>query len=65
VEGASFNEMFGAQLFTFLITYQGGTGNDIVLNVASVSAVPIPPAGWLFGAGLVGLIAVSRRRKVV
>ncbi len=32
-EGATFNEVFGGQIFTFDITYLGGTGNDIVLNV--------------------------------
>lgn len=30
----------------------------------SVSAVPIPAAGWLFGSALIGLAAVSRRKKV-
>jgi T5SS/PEP-CTERM-associated repeat protein len=29
----------------------------------SVQAVPIPPAAWLFGSGLLGLIGVARRRK--
>jgi hypothetical protein len=27
------------------------------------SAVPIPPALWLFGSGLLGLIGISRRKK--
>ncbi|TMG84175.1 MAG: VPLPA-CTERM sorting domain-containing protein [Betaproteobacteria bacterium] len=27
-----------------------------------VSAVPIPAAAWLFGSGLVGFIAIARRR---
>ncbi|MEK7322148.1 MAG: VPLPA-CTERM sorting domain-containing protein [Pseudomonadota bacterium] len=32
-------------------------------NVAYVSAVPIPPALWLLGSSLAGLVAVARRRK--
>jgi hypothetical protein len=28
-------------------------------------ATPIPPAFWLFGSGLVGLIGIVRRKKVV
>jgi hypothetical protein len=29
----------------------------------SGSVVPIPPAAWLFGSGLLGLVGISRRRK--
>jgi hypothetical protein len=25
--------------------------------------VPVPAAAWLFGSGLIGLVAVSRRKK--
>lgn len=28
----------------------------------SVAAVPVPPAAWLFGSGLLGLIGIARRR---
>ena len=62
-EGASLIEFFEGQTFTFGITYAGGTGNDIVLNVVS-SAVPIPPAVWLFGSGLLGLVGIARRKAV-
>ena len=31
-------------------------------DVALVSAVPVPAAVWLFGSGLLGLVAVSRRK---
>ena len=59
MEGAIFTEIFGGQTFTFDITYLGGNGNDIVLN----SAVPVPPAVWLFSSGLIGMIAIARRKK--
>ena len=36
----------------------GGTGDCST----SVNPVPVPAAAWLFGSGLIGLIAVSRRR---
>jgi len=63
-EGALFEETFGGQLVTFDITYMGGTGNDIVLNVASVSTVPLPATVWLFTSGLLGLVRISRRKKL-
>jgi len=31
---------------------------------SSASVVPVPPAVWLFGSGLLGLIKIARRRKV-
>jgi len=31
---------------------------------ASVSAVPVPAAVWLFGTALIGFVGMSRRRKV-
>ena len=34
-----------------------------ILNVESASVVPVPAAVWLFGSGLLGLIAVARRYK--
>ena len=29
------------------------------------SVVPVPPALWLFGSGLMGLVAIARRKKLV
>ncbi|MGB5518341.1 MAG: VPLPA-CTERM sorting domain-containing protein [Gammaproteobacteria bacterium] len=30
--------------------------------VADVASIPVPATVWLFGAGLIGLVAVARRR---
>lgn len=35
--------------------------NDVIEGIG-VSAVPIPPALWLFATGLIGLVGVSRRK---
>ena len=32
------------------------------VSALTVTAVPVPPAVWLFASGLLGLVAVSRRR---
>lgn len=32
--------------------------------LTSVTVVPIPPAVWLFGSGLIGLISIARRNRV-
>ena len=34
------------------------------LDTLTISAVPVPSAVWLFGSGLLGLIGISRRKKV-
>jgi hypothetical protein len=28
-----------------------------------ITQIPVPPAAWLFGSGLLGMIAISRRKK--
>jgi len=38
-----------------------GSGNS--LTVTSVSAVPVPAAVWLFGAGLIALAGFARRKR--
>ncbi len=37
---------------------------DIIFSPNIGSTVPIPASVWLFGSGLLGLIAISRRKKV-
>ena len=32
-------------------------------TTVTVSAVPVPPAVWLFGSGLLGLVGIARRRS--
>ncbi len=36
--------------------------NITMTQTANVSAVPVPAAVWLLGSGLLGLVAVARRR---
>lgn len=46
------------QLGTFLLSASG----LLTYNAGGASPVPLPPAGWLLISGLLGLLAVSRRR---
>ena len=39
--------------------------DDTGLVAASVSAVPVPAAVWLFGSGLIGLVGIARRKASV
>jgi hypothetical protein len=44
-------------------TTLGSTYNYAGLAGIQISSVPIPPALWLFGAGLLGLAGIARRRN--
>lgn len=35
------------------------------LTASTVTAVPLPQAVWLFGAGLMGLLSMSKRKKLI
>lgn len=56
-----------SQFGTFLFTLQAGDFNTILGIVDSTgeaaSVVPVPPAVWLFGSGLLGLAGVARRKQ--
>ena len=47
---------------TFIGTAFDQSGLDMGFNY-SISAIPLPPAVWLFGSGLIGLIGLARRKK--
>lgn len=56
----SFNMDSGGQGFGYKIY----SNSAWAVKTSDVSAVPVPAAVWLFGSGLLGLIAVARRKKV-
>ncbi len=61
------NIQFGMFLGAFT-TGTAATNWDIRLDNISytvVNAVPIPPAVWLFGSGLIGLIGVRRKSSIL
>lgn len=39
-----------------------GFNSNVGFNFTTASVVPVPAAVWLFGSGLIGLIAVARRK---
>lgn len=47
-----------------LTTLSGGhTGDKISYSKVELSAVPVPAGAWMFGAGLVGLSLLRKRKK--
>jgi hypothetical protein len=50
----------------FAFWLDNGEGDFAKVDNIKVTAtvVPVPPAVWLFGTGLLGLVGVARRRKI-
>jgi len=50
--------------YAFFSNYGPNANDDVgtILDNVRLSAVPIPPAGWLLISGLIGLVGVARRK---
>jgi len=58
--GARSVDGFADSFNTFTMNFDDDTG----LTAATVNAVPVPAAVWLFSSGLIGLVGVARRKFV-
>ena len=48
-----------------LIGYDGSfNGSEQLVFVSQITVVPVPCALWLFGSGLIGLIGISKRKRL-
>ena len=51
--------------FDINYTYEGQMYNGrSATGLATWTVVPVPPALWLFGSGLLGLVGIARRKKM-
>ena len=62
----------GSEATGFIVDPRGGylvniqhpsSGNDALWSITQASVIPVPAAAWLFGSALLGLIAITRRKK--
>lgn len=53
----TFNNVTGTQI----LIWADGDTDSFRIDTINASVVPVPAAAWLFGSGLLGLVAVARR----
>ena len=56
------NSSTGFEIFSSALAYR--EGGIIIGTNEAIPSIPIPSAVWLFGSGLIGLIGMTRRKKV-
>lgn len=67
LQGTTVNRQFGADDG---LGFAGGTGrwllagNTLSFTASPVAAVPVPAAIWMFGAGLLSMLGLNRRKAV-
>jgi len=54
---------FEATVAEWTFTSQSLTSFSVSATAEGIAVVPVPAAAWLFGSGLIGLVAVSRRKS--
>ena len=57
-------DLAGSNFIRFRAATEKEASSFYIQN-ADVTVVPVPAAAWLFGSGLVGLVAVARRKRLV
>ena len=55
-------ETFNGNKQSFPTDFLDAEGNNVG-PTAELTAVPVPPAVWLFGSGLLGMVGIARRKK--
>jgi len=69
--GGTGSGLFGGVIssapFDRVVLHDWADGSTFIdnLHFGTVAAAPVPAAAWLFGSGLLGLIAISSRKKAV
>jgi len=56
-------DQIALQFSAYASGYSAGMGGEVWFDNVAVSAVPVPPAMWLFGSGLIGMVGMARRKS--